>query len=350
MKILLAYGIPKEIVDLIGLFYLNTKAKIITSDGETDLFDIVAGVLQGDTLAPYLFIIVLDYCMSIALANVPDAGFTITPARSRRVKAEKIADTDFADDIALIADSVEEAQKMLEEVEKAAAKVGLQMNEDKTKYLVQNIEDPAPMYAVSGESIELVDDFLYLGGWVESTEKDIKVRKAKAWAACHKLKTIWNSGLRKDLKLRLFTATVESVLLYGSETWTLTKRLEKMLDGCYTRMLRMVLGVSWKQHMTNHELYGSLPRVSSKIAERRLRLAGHIFRHPELIADKLLLWEPLHGDAGRGRPNYTFVDSLRASTGLKNKEEIGNLMLERQLWKDVVKKARQFYPRDKLAP
>ena len=106
-------------------------------------------------------------------------------------------------------------------------------------------------------------------------------------------------------------------------------------------MLRMVLGVSWKQHMTNHELYGSLPRVSSKIAERRLRLAGHIFRHPELTANKLQLWEPLHGDAGRGRPNYTFVDSLRASTGLKNKEEIGNLMLERQLWKDVVKKARQ---------
>ena len=306
----------------------------------------MAGVLQGDTLAPYLFIIVLDYCMSIALAKVPEAGFTITPARSRRVKAEKVVDTDFADDIALLADSVEEVQEILEEVEKAAAAVGLQMNEDKTKYLVKNIEDPTPVKAMSGKSIELVEDFLYLGGWVESTEKDIKVRKAKAWAACHKLKTVWNSCLRKDLKVWLFTATVESVLLYGSETWTMTKRLERMVDGCYTRMLRMVLGVSWKQHMTNSELYGKLPKVSSKITERRLRLAGHIYRHPELTANKLLLWEPLHGDVGRGRPHFTFVDSLKESTGLRNKDEVGNLMLDRSLWRDVVKGARRYHSSD----
>ena len=345
MKILLAYGIPKEIVDLIGLLYINTKAKIITSDGETDLFDIVAGVLQGDTLAPYLFIIVLDYCMSLALEKIPDAGFTITPARSRRVKAVKVSDTDFADDIALIADSVEEAQKLLEEVEKAAATVGLQMNEDKTKYLVENIDDPEPVKALSGKSIELKDDFLYLGGWIKSTEKDIKVRKAKAWAACHKLKTVWGSQLRKDLKLWLFTATVESVLLYGSETWTLTKRLAKMVDGCYTRMLGMALNVSWKEHLTNSELYGRLPQVSTKIAERRLRLAGHIHRHPELTANQLLFWEPQHGESGRGRPHFTYIDCLKADTGLKDKEEIGNLMLDRSLWRDVIRSVRQYYPK-----
>ena len=69
------------------------------------------------------------------------------------------------------------------------------------------------------------------------------------------------------MKVRDFTALVESVLLYGSETWTMTKRLNKMVDGCYTRMLRMALNVSWKQRLTNEELYGKLPKVSSKITD-----------------------------------------------------------------------------------
>ena len=95
-------------VDIINLLYVNTKGKVITPDGDTELFDILAGVLQGDTLAPYLFIIALDYCMRQALGKHPEIGFTIKPYsyRSRRVKAERISDTDFADDIALIADIV----------------------------------------------------------------------------------------------------------------------------------------------------------------------------------------------------------------------------------------------------
>ena len=60
--------------------------------------------------------------------------------------------------------------------------------------------------------------------------------------------------------------------------------MQKSLDGVYTRMLRMALNVSWKQHITNEELYGDLPKVTSKIAMQRLKLAGHCVRHPEEIA------------------------------------------------------------------
>ena len=143
------------------------------------------------------------------------------------------------------------------------------------------------IWAKSGIPVEKKSNFLYLGSWIKSTESDIKVRKAKAWAACHKLKRIWTSNIKKSIKIRLFTSTVESVLLYGSETWTLTKRLTKMIDGCYTRLLRMALNVSWKQRLTNVELYGRLPKVSSKITERRLKLAGHIHRHPDLESSLL---------------------------------------------------------------
>ena len=59
-QILLAYGLPKETVAAIMMLYRNTKVKVSSPDGDRDYFNIVAGVLQGDTLAPYLFIICLD--------------------------------------------------------------------------------------------------------------------------------------------------------------------------------------------------------------------------------------------------------------------------------------------------
>lgn len=87
------------------------------------------------------------------------------------------------------------------------------MNVDKIKYMTANLIGPdMPMLANSGNRIEKKDNFLYLGSWIKNTENDIKVRKAKAWAACHKLKRIWTSGIKKTIKIRLFTATVESVL------------------------------------------------------------------------------------------------------------------------------------------
>ena len=126
-----------SIVDIINLLYVNTKGKVITPDGDTELFDILAGVLQGDTLAPYLFIIALDYCMRQALGKHPEIGLTIKPYRSRRVKAERISDTVFADDIALIANTVKEVETLMQEVERVAATVGLKMNEGKLNSLLR---------------------------------------------------------------------------------------------------------------------------------------------------------------------------------------------------------------------
>ena len=69
MTIHRAYGIPARIVQSISGVYDNTSAKLLTPDGETDTFPILAGVLQGDTLVPYLFIIVLDYALRRAIAG-----------------------------------------------------------------------------------------------------------------------------------------------------------------------------------------------------------------------------------------------------------------------------------------
>ena len=86
------------------------------------------------------------------------------------------------------------------------------------------------------------------------------------------------------MKRSFFQAAVTSILLYGCTTWTLTKRLEKKLDGNYTRMLWAILNKSWRQHPTRHQLYGHLPPITKTIQVRRTRHAGHCWRsRDELI-------------------------------------------------------------------
>ena len=137
--------------------------------------------------------------------------------------------------------------------------------------------------------------------------------------------------MSKDLKIRFFIATIESILLYGCESWALSKAQEKSLDGTYTRMLRKALN-----SIPNQQLYGDLPAVSNKIASRRLQLAGHCYCHPELSTQKLVLWEPTHGHRGRGRPNTTYIDTLKRDTGAFEASEIAALMADKRLWKDLV--------------
>ena len=95
---------------------------------------------------------------------------------------------------------------------------------------------------------------------------------------------VWNSAMSPELKVHFFIATIESILLYGCESWTLMDTLEHSLDGTYTRMLRKMLNAHWSCHTPNEELYCEPPRASDKIASCRLQLVGHYFRHPELSA------------------------------------------------------------------
>ena len=79
--------------------------------------------------------------MRLALEKYPDISFTLIPACSRRVKAKKVSNTEFVDDIALVTDTVKEAEDLMKEVEKVSMIVGLRLNETKTKYVVENIQE-----------------------------------------------------------------------------------------------------------------------------------------------------------------------------------------------------------------
>ena len=86
-QILLAFGLLKETVTANMILYRSTEVKVRSPDGETDYFNIVAGVLQGYTLSPYLFIICLDYVLRTSFDKIKENGFELTKKRSRRYPA-----------------------------------------------------------------------------------------------------------------------------------------------------------------------------------------------------------------------------------------------------------------------
>ena len=201
-------------------------------------------MLQGDTLAPYLIIICLDYELRTSIDRMKENGFKLTKERSRRYTAQTITDADYADNIALLVNTPARVENLLHSLEGAAAGIGLHVNAHKTEYMCFN--QRGNISTLNGSSLKLVDKFTYLGSSVSSTETDIKTRLAKAWTA-------------ND---RFFEAAVVSILLYGCTTWMLTKRIGKKLDGNYPRMLRAIVNNSWGQHPTKQQVYGQVPPIT----------------------------------------------------------------------------------------
>ena len=159
------------------------------------------------------------------------------------------------------------------------------------------------------------------------------------WTAIDRLSIIWKSDLTDKMKRSFFQATVVSILLYGCTTWTLTKRLERRLDGNYTRMLRAVLNKSWRQHPTRLQLYGHLPPITKTIQVRRTRHAGHCWRSKDELISDVLLWTPTHGCARVGRPARTYIQQLCEDTGC-NPEDLPEAMNDREKWRETVRDIR----------
>ena len=248
--------------------------KVRSPVGDTEYFDIVAGVLQEDTLAPYLFIICLHYVLRNSIDKIRENDFELTKKR-RRYPAKTITDADYANDIALLVNTPNQAKTLLHSSDRAAAGIGLHVNVHKTEYIFYY--QTGDISTLDETSLKLVDKFTYLGNSVSSTEKDIDTRLTKAWTAIDRLSIIWKSDLTDKRKRSFFQAAVVSILLYGCTTWTLTKRLKKKLDGNYTRMLWTIL-----------------PPITKTIQVIRTRQAGHCWRSKEELISDVLLWTPPH--------------------------------------------------------
>ena len=154
-QILLAYSLPKEIIAAITMLYKNMKVKVHSPDGDTDYFDIVAGVLQGDTLATYRFIIY--YVLGTSIDLIKENGFKLAKERSRRYPTQTVIDRDYANDIALLANTAAQAKSLLHSLEQTTGGIGLHVNAVKMEYICFN--QRGEISTLKGGPLKLVDKF-----------------------------------------------------------------------------------------------------------------------------------------------------------------------------------------------
>ena len=146
-------------------------------------------------------------------------------------------------------------------------------------------------------------------------------------------------SLFNGMKYSFFRAVAVSILLYGCTTRTQTKRLEKKLDGNYTRMLRAILNKSWQQNPTRHQLYSHLPPIMKTIQVRRTRHAGHCWRSRDELISDVLLWTTAYGQEKAGRPARTYIQQLCEDTGC-SPEDLPEAINDREKWRERVRDIR----------
>ena len=162
-------------------------------------------------------------------------------------------------------------------MEQEALTVGLKINRKKTEYMLVVDFKADPGLSVIEGPIARTNDFKYLGSWVVSSKRDFEVRRLKlGMQACKRMHRVWQSNVSRNIKVRLFQATVETVLLYGAEAWMMTKGLERALNGTYTRLLRYALGIRWQDHQTNDQVYQNIQPVSERLRARRLKFVATV--------------------------------------------------------------------------
>ena len=134
---------------------------------------------------------------------IKENGFKLAKERSKRYPAQAIMETDYADDIALLAYTSARGESLQHSLEQAAGSIGLPVNADKTEYMCFN--QRGDIFTLKGGPLKLVDKFTYLGSSVSSTEKDMRL--AKVWIAIHRLSVIWKSDLTDKLKCSFFQSS-----------------------------------------------------------------------------------------------------------------------------------------------
>ena len=297
--VLRAYNVPEPLVAAVMALYVNTRAAVHTPDGLTDPFSTTSGVLQGDTLAPFLFVLLMDWVLRTSLPTNSD-GFQLCRRTSSRHPEKRLAFLAYADDLALLASDPEGAQRQLDALVSVASRVGLVINTKKTQVLTIPVSLPAEikLHSSSCPAVTLPrsDHFTYLGGRVPNVREDLLHRRGLAWAAFRSVRIFLQSDALPDsLKGRLFRALIESVLLYNAESWTLTDALERQLDSTAVCYARAAFRLHYPDLTPNKVILRranlSLPSVT--LRQRRLKMTGHVLRArsycPEPLQDLIFL-------------------------------------------------------------
>ena len=224
-------------IEVLKCLYNNATMSVRVQEQSSKAIPLKRGVRQGDVISPKLFTATLENAFKL----LEWKGFGIN------VNGEYITHLRFADDIVVMANSMEDLSTMLEGLNRVSQQVGLKMNMDKTKIMCNAHVVPTPI-SVENSVLEVVDSYVYLGQVVQlgrsDFQKEANRRIQLGWAAFGKLRNVFSSDIPQCLKSKVFDQCVLPVMTYGTETWSLTIGLMNKLKVAQRAMERAMLGVS----------------------------------------------------------------------------------------------------------
>ena len=306
-------------VRVIADIYEGFECAVIDGSETSDWFKIKSGVKKGCVMSGFWFLLALDWIMRKTTAD-----------KRRGIRwnfTTVLEDVDFADDIALLSSRFNDLHEKTRRLTEEAAKVGLKLNARKCKTLRTECASNRESIVVNGDEVEDVEEFPYLGATMDKEgggSKDIKNRLQKARSAFQRLGKAWAAReIGRRTKIRLFKTLVRPVLLYGCETWKITKADERRLNSFQCQCLRRILRIRWQQRISNNRVVemADINNISCEIWRRRWYWLGHILRkEDENDCLTALGWTP-EGRRARGRPKTTWrrtVEKEREKAGWRS--------------------------------
>ena len=329
--ILQKLGCPPTLLGLVKSLHEDMSATVFFEGSTSDSFAVRSGVKQGCVLAPTLFGIFFSVLLHHAFNDHVDEDgvflhtrsdgklFNLARLRAKsKVRKVLVRELLFADDAALVSHSAAGLHRLMDRFSAACSEFALVISIKKTVVMHQAGSAASPV-TVNEHVLETVDKFTYLGSAISSDlslDKEIATRIGKAATSFSRLRLrAWsNKYITERTKTRIYQCCVVSVLLYGSESWSTYARHERKLNAFHMRCLRNILGITWRDKVTNEAV---LAHTGSKsmfqtLKVRRLRWLGHLRRMPDGRLPKDILYRELcAGSRGRGRPLLHFKDVVK---------------------------------------
>jgi hypothetical protein len=333
-----SYKVPRKLVDLLRNLYSKSELAVRINGELGEWFMAEIGSRQGDPLSPLMFITLLERVMEQTECNTEGTGLNI---HGRILK-----DLRYADDVDLMAETENGLQELLTSQAESSRGYGLQINRSKTKVLVctrnRNI-DTSPRITVSGEPLECVSEYVYLGSLItqdNDCSPEIRRRINLASQTMGMLKTIWRSrDISITTKVDLLVTCVFSRLLYAAETWTLKAVDENRLRAFETRCYRRLLGIHWFDRVTNEAVrtrVGRAETVVDTVRRRKIELFGHICRMNDERMLKTVVTGMVDGSRGKGRPARRWIDDITKWCNCTIPEAVKRAG-DRRVWRSTIK-------------
>jgi hypothetical protein len=244
----------------------------------------------------------------------------------------------------LIEDNIRDIQENAETLYREGKASGLRINNSKTKTMVFGRKECPAAVEVNGESLENVEEFVYLGSlltWDNDCSKEIR-RIAKAAGAMVGFGNIWRSReISIQTKMGIIRTCVFSILLYACETWTLRKKDTSKLLAFEMRCYRRILRIRWEQKITNKEVrekVESNKNIEQVIMERKLNFFGHVCGMDNSRLVKQAMFGIIDGAGIRGRPCREWLDDVKDWCRM-DIQKLSWVAQDRGKWKMMVKHA-----------